>query len=183
VIARRLASYTDLFLGLVIDCSGSMASNESMEKARLFGTLLAEAARGLRGVDVRIFGFTDSVIYDAGSAERCAVAGLEAEGGNNDAAGLWHAAQIALASRRKARLLVMISDGLPTECTVSALAALVRRLTLRSGVCCAQVAVRPLEHVCFPHYVELAGEETLSVTVRRFGEVVTQLVRKTLRPS
>ncbi|MCI0464965.1 MAG: hypothetical protein L0Z62_49215 [Gemmataceae bacterium] len=180
LIARELRVVTDLFLGVVIDCSGSMQSGENIEKAKLFGVLLAEAARGLEGIDVRLFGFTDQVIYDAGNAARCSVHGLVAQGGNNDAAGLWHAAQAALASRRKAKLLVMISDGLPTECSVEALRALVRRLTQRMKMCCAQVAVRPLAEVCFPNYV-LLEESDPDASVRRFGSVVARLVRKALR--
>src|SRR5207344_398816 len=96
-----------------------------------FGSLLAEAARHNRGIDLRLFGFTDQVIYDAGSARRCAVHALQSSGGNNDAGALWHVAQVAMASPRKTKLLVMISDGLPTECTVAALTGLVRRLTYR----------------------------------------------------
>jgi hypothetical protein len=180
LIARQQRVVTDLFLGIVIDCSGSMAAGENIEKAKLFGVLLAEAARGLEGIDVRVFGFTDSVIYDAGDAARCAAHGLHAGGGNNDAAGLWHAAQAALGSRRRAKLLVMISDGLPTECSVAALRALVKRVGSRLKMCCAQVAVRPLAEVCFPNYV-LLEESDPSASVRRFGAIVARLVRKALR--
>jgi hypothetical protein len=87
---------------------------------------------------------------------------------------------VAVASRRRAKLLVMISDGLPTECSVSALKSLVGRLTRRLRICCAQVAVRPLEEVCFPHYVVLSETE-LDATVKRFGMIVARLVRATLR--
>jgi hypothetical protein len=179
LIAREHQVRTDLFLGVVIDCSGSMQVGENIERAKLFAVLLAEAARGLAGIDVRLFGFTDRVIYDAGDAGRCAAHGLEANGGNNDAAGLWHAAQAALASRRRAKLLVMISDGLPTECSVAALRGLVQRLGRRYKICCAQVAVRPLEEVCFPNYVVLP-EDDVDAGVRRFGAIVARLVGKVM---
>jgi hypothetical protein len=180
LIARELRVRTDLFLGVLIDCSGSMASRNNIEKAKLFGALLAEAARGFRGIDLRLFGFTDRVIYDAGTAGRCAVHGLRATDGNNDAAALWHAAQQARASRRRAKLLVMISDGLPTECSVAALKGLVRRLGQRLHICCAQVAVQPLAEICFPHYV-LLEEGDLDASVRRFGAVVARLVQTAMR--
>lgn len=180
LIARELQITTDLFLGVVVDCSGSMSWGDRMERARLFGTLLAVAAKGLPGVDVRLFGFTDQVIYDAGSADRCAIHGLEARGGNNDAAGLWHAAQIARMSKRRAKMLVMISDGAPTECTVSALRSLVERLTRRMKMCCAQVAVCPLEHICFPHYV-LLNSTNVDESVQQFGQVIVKLVTRMLR--
>jgi hypothetical protein len=179
LISRSLKQKTDLFLGVVIDCSGSMSYYESMEKAKRFGALLAEAARGNPGIDLRLFGFTDQVIYDAGNATRCAVHSLVASGGNNDAAGLWHAAQVARASKRKAKLLVMISDGEPTECSVAALKALVERLTRRWKICCAQVAVQPLTEICFPNYV-LLEENNLDECVRRFGAVMARLVLQAL---
>jgi hypothetical protein len=177
--AREVVFRTDLFLGVLIDCSGSMAVDENIEKAKLFAALIAEAARGLRGIDVRFWGFTDRRIYDCGDAGRPAVHDLVASEGNNDSAALYHASQAAKASRRKARLLVMISDGSPTECTVASLRNLVRRLTSRQGVLCAQVAVRPLDDVCFPQYV-LLEEGNVDEAVKRFGMVVLRLVRQAL---
>ena len=179
LIARRLQERSDLFLGIIVDCSGSMRSGQRIERARRFATLIAEATAGLKGVDTRVFGFTDQRIYDAGDARRCAAHALEAGGGNNDAAALWHAAQLAKRSRRSARLLVMISDGSPTECSVAALQGLVARLG-RQQICCAQVAVQELKHICFPHYIELL-DESIETSVVRFGQIVTRLVRRTLK--
>ncbi len=176
LIARQARFHTDLFLGVLIDCSSSMTYGDNIERAKLFGVMLAEAAKNYAGIDLRLFGFTDSVIYDAGDANRPAVHALVASGGNNDAAALWHAAQLARASQRSAKLLVMISDGLPTECSVDALRALVTRITNRMNICCAQVAVQPLEEVCFPHYVELQ-DKNADVGVRRFGEIIARLVQ------
>ncbi|HKO58439.1 MAG TPA: hypothetical protein VJ276_21420 [Thermoanaerobaculia bacterium] len=178
LMARRTVRRADLFLGVVIDCSGSMSRAGSMERAHLFSALIAEAARGLDGIDARFFGFTDEVIYDAGTAAQCAVAKLAPEGGNNDAAALWYVSRVAMASRRSARLLVMISDGSPTECSVESLRALVRKL-MAAGIACAQVAVQPIEEVCFPDYV-LVDDADLSDAVGRFGRVVARLVRKTV---
>jgi hypothetical protein len=179
LVAREVQPRTDLFLGVLLDCSGSMSSSDNIEKAKLFATLLAEAARGLRGVDLRLWGFTDRVIYDCGNAGRPAVHDLEPDDGNNDAAALWHAAEVARVSNRRARLLVMISDGSPTGCSVNALRGLVQRLTRRK-ILCAQVAVRPLDDVCFPHYVVLEADNALEC-VRRFGTIMMRLVRQALR--
>jgi hypothetical protein len=177
LVSRRLVRFTDLYLGVAIDCSSSM-TGDSMERARAFGVLLAEATAGLRGVDLGLFGFTHDRVFDAGDADRPRVAGLEASGGNNDAGALDFVARRARRSRRTARMVVMVSDGLPTECTTEALKGLVRRLG-RQGVLCAQVAVRPLEEVCFPHYVEIEGGD-LADAARRFGRVVEKLVARSL---
>ena len=179
--ARAVARRTDLFLGVVIDCSGSMSAGDNIDRARRFAILVTEAVRPLAGVEARVFGFTDSQIYAAGDAADCGVTALEAGGGNNDAAGLYHAASVAAASRRRAKVLVMISDGLPTECSVAAVRGLVTALTRRRGIVCAQVAVRPLEEVMFPHYLVL-DDERLDVAVARFGRMIGGLARRVLAP-
>jgi hypothetical protein len=130
-------------------------------------------------VDVRIFGFTDRVIYDAGDARCPAVHALEAGGGNNDSGALWHVANTARASRRRAKLLVMISDGLPTECSAASLKHLAQELTRRHQMCCAQIAVQPLPEVLFPHYVECDGPDT-NLVVRKFGRIVEGLVKRAM---
>ena len=180
LISRELVTTTDLFLGVLVDCSLSMHEGDNITKAKMFAILLATAARQFGGIDLRVFGFTDDTLFDAGDANRCAAASLSTQGGNNDAAALWHMAQLAAASKRKAKLIVMISDGLPTECSVKALRQLVRKVTFHMNICCAQVAVRPLEEICFPHYV-LLEEEQLATSVRAFGTVITKLVRKAMR--
>lgn len=176
--AHTVVPRADLFLGVAVDCSLSM-TGERIELARRFAVMLAESARGLRGIDLRLFGFTDSQLFDAGDAERCAAERLAAtDAGNNDAAALAHLAQLARFSPRRAKLLVMISDGLPTACSVTALRALVRRLT-REGMACAQIAVQPIEERCFEHYVEVRDLETHQA-VRRFAAVIARLVRQTI---
>jgi HEAT repeats len=180
LIAREIHLYTDLFIGVLLDCSGSMSDSDNIEKAKLFGALLAEAVRGQQGIDLRLWGFTDRDIFDCGNAARPAIHDLKPDNGNNDAAALWHAAQAALRSRRRARMLVMISDGSPTGCSVAALQGLVQRLTRQRKILCAQVAVRKLDHICFPHYV-LLDEDQLADSVRRFGVIISRLVRQALR--
>jgi len=76
--------------------------------------------------------------------------------------------------------MVMISDGLPTECSVAALRGLVARLSNRMNICCAQVAVQPLAELCFPNYVLLNDAEP-DASVRRFGAVIARLVKRALR--
>ena len=171
---------TDLFLGVVIDCSGSMQVDDHIALARRFGVLVASATRGDANIDARFWGFTSERIFDCGTADDCAVTRLEAHGGNNDAAALWHAARAAERSRRKSKLLVMISDGLPTECSVGALRRLVSDLQ-RRRFCCAQVTVYPLEEICFPHYIEIT-EADFAAATRNFGRVIARLVRHALSP-
>jgi len=76
----------------------------------------------------------------------------------------------------------MISDGLPTECSVAALRELVATLTSRERMVCAQAAVQPLAEVCFPHYV-LLSDPSIEITVRKFGTVIARLVQRALNGS
>jgi nitric oxide reductase activation protein len=179
LIARNPIRRTDLFLGTLIDCSGSMSVGQNLDRAKRFGILVAEAVRSLPGVEARFFGFTDSEIYDAGSATDCQVSALQTSGGNNDAAALYHAANVALSSQKRAKVLIMISDGLPTECSVAALKGLVVNLTKRRNIVCAQVAVRRLDEVAFPNYVVLDDNE-LDVAVAKFGRMIGDLARRSL---
>jgi len=179
MIARRAEFRNDLFMGVAIDCSGSMDYADHMEIAKRFGALLATAVAPIDGIDLQVVGFTDDTIYDAGNAERPAIHALTSGGGNNDAAALWHLGQLAIRSKRKSRLLVMISDGLPTECSVEALRSLVNRLTKKFGICCAQIAVENLEEICFPNYV-LVKEENEMAAIKKFGRTIAQLIRQTM---
>lgn len=179
LVARAPVRKTDLFLAVIIDCSGSMQAGQNIERAKKFAVLVAEACRGIEGIEARFFGFTDSTIFDAGDARDCAVTALRSDGGNNDAAALFHAANVAAASRKRAKVLVMISDGLPTECSVDALRALVTELHRRRGILCAQVAVRALDEVCFPHYLVL-DDANPDIAVAGFGRMIASLVGKAL---
>lgn len=178
LVARKHVVQSDLFMGVAIDCSGSMAGT-NLDKARRFGVLLAEAARGLRDVDARFIGFTDRVIFDAGDQKRCAVSQLRSTGGNNDAAALAHIATLARASRRRSKLLIMVSDGLPTECSVVALRGLIEELTRRHAMLCAQIAVTRITEPCFRHYVEVLDGD-FHASARKFGRIVTGLARGAL---
>lgn len=178
MMSRKLKRANDLFLAVLVDCSGSM-DGERLERAKLFATLVSEATRGMSGIDLRHFGFTHDTIFEAGDAVRCGVHGLHSSGGNNDAGALWHAAKAAFRSKRRAKVLVMISDGSPSDCSVAALRNLVHKLSHKHRMVCAQVAVAPLTDICFPYYVTLDPADWRE-SVRRFGTIIASLVTKAL---
>ena len=120
--SQELKWEASLFLGVLIDCSGSM-EGEKLNRAKHFGAAIAEAVRRLPDIDLRLFGFTHDTIYDAGNSLRPAVARLASQGGNNDAAALWHVAQVAQQAQYQTRVLLMISDGSPAGCSVAHYAA------------------------------------------------------------
>jgi hypothetical protein len=178
VVGRHTTQAPDLFVGVAIDCSGSMMAETRMDKAKSFGTLILESARRVAGISAHVVGFTDDIIYDVGEPGDTSITRLEADGGNNDAAGLLHAARFALASMKSRKLLVMISDGYPTECSFESLCRLVEVLDSRHGICCAQVAVDSLddERIAFPHFTDLT-EHTPAGAVAAFGRMIQHLIR------
>lgn len=174
---RRVRPGAGFFLGLLVDCSGSMTGKKH-ERAKRFAAMVAEACGPLHQAECRILGFSDDKLFDAGDARRPAVHAMQANGGTNDAGALWAMANLAMQSARPRRLIVMISDGQPTECSVEALQALVRKVTRRMGIATMQVAVEPLEVICFPHHV-LITDATDAGAVHAFRRALTGAVRRT----
>jgi hypothetical protein len=179
MIGPETAQAPDLFLGVCIDCSGSMVFEDRMDKAISFATLLMEAAKGLDGLECRGLGFEDDVLWELGQAGSARMAGLKPGGGNNDAAGLLAMAKHALLSNHRHRLLIMISDGFPTECTHDALANLVQHLDKVYGIKSVQVAVAEMEsdRVAFPDFTDLTQHQ-IPVAVKLFGRMVQRVLMR-----
>ncbi len=176
LVHNRQEIDADAYIGLLIDASGSM-SGRRLQLAQSFGALVTESARGLRGLEGRVDGFDDQFYYELGDFQRHNISALESGGGNNDSGALLVAAQHALASRKRNRLLVMISDGSPSACTVESLRRLVGRLTRQHGIICAQAAVASIDHQAFAHSIDLTDVGT-DVAVARFGAMLMRLTRR-----
>jgi len=167
---------TDAYIGILIDCSNSM-EGEKLERAKAFGALVAESARGIRGLVGHVNAFDDETFYRLGDFRRNAIPALTAGEGNNDAGALARAADLALQSRKRNKLIIMISDGLPTECTLESLKNLVADLTSDYGIVCVQAAVEAIEEPAFPHYVDFS-KYPFDEAVARFGALVMRLTQE-----
>jgi|GEM_PF-744317 len=111
-------------LEIGLDCSGSMASptvslkpGQKFILGKFFALVLEQAVINLPGVSAHFWGFTDSVIFDCGLPGEGRISGLQCGGGNNDSAMLWHMGQSAAASGKDVKILLMLSDGQPSECS------------------------------------------------------------------
>jgi len=175
LMLRQAVHAADLFLGVLIDCSYEMAS--SMEKAKVFATVIAEAAKRLPGIEARFFGFSHDWMFDAGDANQPAIHGLETHCCKNEAAALCHVAEIAEVSGRKNRLLVMIGE--PREDELLGEKESLRKLLVRfarRNIRCVQIAVTPPETRCYPNILIL-GEEDLVKCTRQFGRLCVRIAR------
>jgi len=174
MVGNRELDARDLYLGILIDRSGSM-NGKKMELAKAFAVLLGESAGHLSGIEGHVNAFDDNTFYTLGTLKNHAAASLEAGGGNNDSGALLWAAELALMSRRKKRLIVMISDGYPAECSFASLKALVETLTRKHGILCAQVAVYNITNIAFPHFTDLS-QMPFDEAVSHFGRMIRKLV-------
>ncbi|MBK8269914.1 MAG: VWA domain-containing protein [Planctomycetes bacterium] len=166
-VLEEETSFRNAYIGMLIDRSGSMAQGEKMNMAKRFGALLCEAARDLSGLEGHVNAFDHRTFFQLGNFQRNAISALEAGGGNNDAGALECAAHLALASGKTRRLLIMISDGSPTQCTFESLKRLVERLHREHGIRCMQIALERMTNMAFPQYVDVSGLE-MSFAVRSF---------------
>lgn len=172
LVGRQDTDRTDAYIGVLIDRSGSMRG-EKIELARRFGALVAESAAGVRRIVGHVSAFDDSTFYELGGLTRNAIASLDSGAGNNDAGGLERAAELARQSGKRNKMIIVVSDGSPTQCTVQALQGLVDKLT-REGIILAQAAVDQVEHDCFRHAIDLS-KEPMDRAVARFGRMLTRL--------
>lgn len=111
-------------LEIALDCSSSMNSatmtleaGEKFRLGKLFALVLEQAVVNLPGVSARFWGFTSDKIYDCGVAGERRISGLVCNGGNNDAAMLYKMGQSAKDSGKDVKILLMLSDGQPSECS------------------------------------------------------------------
>jgi len=86
-------------------------------------------------------------------------------------------AKHALLSPCKHRLLIMISDGFPTDCSQESLANLVRHLDDVYNIKSVQVAVAEMEadRVAFPDFTDLTQHQ-IPVAVKMFGRMVQRIL-------
>jgi hypothetical protein len=99
---------------------------------------------------------------------------LTGEGGNNDAAAVMRATEMLRASKRSRKVLCMISDGMPAECTVEQLREQVRVAETRHGIRCVQIAVAPIFHIGFTEFIDVSACE-LGDAVKRIAGVLASL--------
>lgn len=166
-------------LQVIIDCSGSMLARGGgrFRLAKSFGMLVEEATVDLRGVSAHLWGFTDKVLLDCGVPGELRVSGLESRSnfGNNDSAALFHAAQESAKSGKSIKILLMISDGQPTECSWQSLHDLVNHLEA-SGYICVQVAVNTIEKPAFERFFIDLSEFDMDEAVVEFGQLLLSLI-------
>lgn len=108
---------------------GDCSSSENLEspyfkpgeKFRTVQTMAMVAEHAMASVSKRVsgglYGYVDSVIFDAGKPGEWGVTGLVCRGGNNDTAALDHARKASLASSQDIKIIIVINDAQPADCS------------------------------------------------------------------
>lgn len=154
-----------LHIEVGVDCSGSMMSEnatlkrgEKFKLAKLFALAIEEATRGQRGISTHFWGFTDDRIFDCGTSGQYRVTGLKTHGGNNDSAMLYHMGKSAAESGKSVKMLFMLSDGQPSDCSWGSLRNLVVRFEAE-GMVPWHFALDQIKHSAFEKYfTDLCGQ-------------------------
>ena len=155
LLHRRAVVRPNFFLGMAIDASGSMAMAGRLKRAAELAATLWLASGALRDATCEVIAFNEKHHWPCVLDGQSAFSALVPCGGNNDGAALRWMGERALASSAEHKVVVMLSDGSPTGCSVEALRHECVRLS-GEGVALAQLSLRrsPDTHV-FPHTVEV----------------------------
>ena len=175
---RKMQPDASVYIGIILDSSGSMSQGSKFKLGQLFALALGLGTRGVRGVDGDVWAFTDKAIYSCGKPQELRISGLPGpNNGNNDSAGLFHASRVAKRSNKLLKILVMISDGLPTECTWESLNGLANRLE-QEGFIVIQIAVDNIQKPAIQkNFINLTGIE-LGQAVIEFGRIIVSYVAR-----
>ncbi len=160
---------------LLVDCSQSvydatakLKRGEKHVRAKKFALVVERAFFGKRAASSRSWGFTDTVIYDCGANGQARASGLKISGGNNDAAALQHASAVAGGSNATVKVLVLISDDQPADCSWGALNDLGLKL-MGQGFIVVQVLVDKTDKPALPWHVIDLHDHTLEEAAVAFG--------------
>ncbi len=169
----------------MVDCSQStndptakLKRGEKHVRAKKFALMAERAFGGKRGVSSRSWGFNDTVIYDCGANGQGRSSGLKVHGGNNDAAALQHASQIAGGTNAAVKVLVLISDDQPADCSWGALNDLGLRL-VGQGFIVVQVLTDKTDKPALPWNTINLHDNTLEEAAAEFGIILERCLAPT----
>ncbi|MBU6451034.1 MAG: hypothetical protein KGS72_04595 [Cyanobacteria bacterium REEB67] len=171
-------------LEIALDCSSSMNSptvslgpGEKFRLGKFFALVLEQAVINLPGVSAHFWGFTHDQIYDCGVAGEGRVSGLQCGGGNNDAAMLWQMGQSAADSGKDVKILIMLSDGQPSDCSWLSLHNLVMQFE-QEGMIPWNFALDVISTPAFERFfTDLVGQ-TMSEAIVTMGETLATLAEE-----
>jgi Mg-chelatase subunit ChlD len=175
---QRLAEaeqHKEIFMGVLLDTSSSMKHDGRLERSRGVAALLAECLRDCPDVETVFLGYNHNV-YLCGDHEEYALGSLGPAGKTNEAAALDYLRRNYLATPPRRKVVLVLSDGLPTACSVEAVRELVRTTEKDLGVRFLDGALSAADHPAYRRRVNLTGAIDFGM-VRGFGRALAALFR------
>jgi hypothetical protein len=167
--------HAEVFLAVLLDTSTSMKTDGRLERAKKLAALLSECLCDCPDVESAFLGFNQNV-YRCGNHEEHSVALLEPAGKTNEAAALDYLDTQFLGVPRRRKAVLVISDGLPTACSIAAVRRVVQRIERDRGARCLHVAVSGQDHPAYHRRVALGGDLRHEV-VRVIGKAIACALR------
>lgn len=139
-VDSRPKKLPSVYVGVGLDCSSSekLRSNYFDEGGKFLtlqtmGLILEHGMVGQKRVAGHLYGYVDTLIHDCGLPGDFAASGLECRGGNNDTAMLDILRQEALASDKEIKIIIMMNDSQPADCSALSFNDMVSRCR-REGI-------------------------------------------------
>jgi hypothetical protein len=151
-----------------------MQTDKRLDRALLLATLLAECLQDCPDVESVFLGFNQN-IYLCGDHDQHSLGSLHPAGKTNEAAALQYLRENCLMEPRRRKVVVVLSDGLPTACSQESVCALVRSLENDAGVRLMHVGFSSEQHPAYRRQITLAGACELA-EIHRLGRMLGSLL-------
>ncbi len=168
-------SYERFHVTLLIDTSASMHNDRRLERARLAATELSSCFTSCPGLQTSIVAFNESV-YLCGDHLEPALFGLQPQGRTNEAAALDYLAREQHVDVARQRIVLTLSDGLPTACSVEAVRAQVELLQRHDRFRLIYCALSAEPHPAYQHKIALFPKFN-ATTIQHLGRGLRGVLR------
>jgi hypothetical protein len=171
----NIEQHKEVLVCVLIDTSASMKTDSRLERARRVAALLGQCLEDCPGVQSVFLGYNQN-LYLCGDHEEHSLSSLEPAGKTNESAALDYLRQHHLDVPRRRKVVIVLSDGLPTACSVESVCVLIRSLEHDLGVRCLHAALSTQEHPAYRRRVELTQEINPGL-LRTLGRALAALLR------
>lgn len=169
-----LENYNGVHVSVLIDTSASMGKDGRLDRAKDAAALLAECFCDCKDIESLFIGYNQNV-YLCGTHDAHSFVSLAPAGKTNEAGALdFLKKQFGLMSRRN-KLVVVLSDGLPTSCSVESVRLLVNEMSTRFGFTFLYGALSKEVHPAYRLRLNLQAGNWSSNLIS-FGKAIARLV-------